>query len=164
MVELAGRLLVYLTIVPLFLSTAAIARAGSEVDDPPETNPPAVVLPAVSIAQSFALIHPSPADPSSSTVAPGSAKRPATLLPLYISFTALQFADVHSTLSALQRRRPRRKSGVHRASIAGCDAGGQDGTGSRGDIRRRAIAEEEPQDSGCTDGRSQFCVCRCCRA
>jgi hypothetical protein len=99
MVELAGRLLVYLTIVPLILSTATIARAASPIDDP-ETNLPAAVLQGVSIAQSFTLIHPSPADPPSSTAAPASAKRPAALLPLYVSFTALQFADVHSTLSA----------------------------------------------------------------
>src|SRR6202035_4754350 len=40
------------------------------------------------------------AGPPALTEAPESARRPAALLPLYVSFTALQFADVHSTLSA----------------------------------------------------------------
>jgi hypothetical protein len=93
MVEVAGRVLVYLAMVPLVLSMATRARAAT---DDPDTN-----LPAAAIAQSFALIHPSTAEPPASTVAHGSAKRPAALLPLYVSFTALQFADVHSTLSAL---------------------------------------------------------------
>ena len=99
MVELAGRLLVYLTIVPLILSTATIARAASPIDDP-DTNLPAAVLQGVSIAQSFTLIDPSSAGATASMVAPRATKRPAALLPLYVSFTALQFADVHSTLSA----------------------------------------------------------------
>jgi hypothetical protein len=94
-VEVARRVLVYLTMVPLILSMAAVARAAP---DDPDTNLPAAAIPTVSIAQGFALIHPSPAEPAP---APRPAKRPAALLPLYVSFTALQFADVHSTLSAL---------------------------------------------------------------
>jgi hypothetical protein len=97
-VEVARRVLVYLTMVPLILSMAAVARAAP---DDPDTNLPALAIPTASIAQGFALIHPSPAEPPASTAAPGPAKRPAALLPLYVSFTALQFADVHSTLSAL---------------------------------------------------------------
>jgi hypothetical protein len=102
MVELAARQLVYLAIVPLILSTATLARAASGLlDDPPETNVPAAALPAASIAQSFPVIVPSPAELPASTAAQGPAKRPAALLPLYVSFTALQFADVHATLRAL---------------------------------------------------------------
>jgi hypothetical protein len=98
MVELAARLLVYLTMVPLILSTATIAWA---TPDDPHTTPPAAALPVVSIAQGFTLIDPSPAGPPASSAVPWPAKRPAALLPLYVSFTALQFADVYSTLSAL---------------------------------------------------------------
>jgi hypothetical protein len=99
MVALAARLVVYLAIVPFILSTAT--RAAALGDDPVETNPPAVALPATSIAQSFALIHPSPTELPAFTAAPESGRRPAALLPLYVSFTALQLADVHATLSAL---------------------------------------------------------------
>jgi hypothetical protein len=99
MVELARRLLVYLTMVPLILSTATVARAASPIDGP-ETNLPAAMLPGASIAQSFTLIDPSPAELPAPTAEPRRAKRPAALLPLYVSFTALQFADVHSTLRA----------------------------------------------------------------
>ena len=97
MVEVAGRLLVYLTLVPLILSSASIARAAA---DDPETNLPSAALPATSIPQSLVLIHPSPIELPAFTAAPESARRPPALLPLYVSFTALQFADVHSTLSA----------------------------------------------------------------
>jgi hypothetical protein len=100
-VELAGRLLVYLTMVPVILSTGTIARASALADEPAGTNLPATALPSAAIAQSFALIHPSPATAPASAAAPVPAKRPAALLPLYVSFTALQFADVYSTLSAL---------------------------------------------------------------
>ena len=75
-----------------------MASAAHPVDD--ETNPPAAAVPATAIAQSFAPIDPSSTEPPP-TAPPGPAKRPAALLPLYVSFTALQFADVHSTLRAL---------------------------------------------------------------
>src|SRR5580693_4441768 len=89
MVELARRV----AFVLLIFSTVTMASAAHPVDD--ETNPPAAAVPATAIAQSFAPIDPAPAEP------PGPAKRPAALLPLYVSFTALQFADVQSTLRAL---------------------------------------------------------------
>jgi Domain of unknown function (DUF5658) len=94
MVGLAARVLVSLAIVPLILSTATIARATqlALADDPPEAN-----LPAPAIGHSFALIRPVPVEP-----APSTTKRPAALLPLYVSFAALQFIDLHSTLSALE--------------------------------------------------------------
>jgi hypothetical protein len=96
LVELVARLLISLSIVLLLSSTAIVARAAA-IDDPPEST-----LPANAIAQTFALIPPLPAGPTTpSPVAPGTGKRPAALLPLYVSFAALQVADIRSTLSAL---------------------------------------------------------------
>ena len=95
MVELARRV----AFVLLIFSTVTMASAAHPVDD--ETNPPAAAVPATAIAQSFAPIDPSSTAPPAPTAPPGPAKRPAALLPLYVSFTALQFADVYSTLSAL---------------------------------------------------------------
>jgi hypothetical protein len=94
MVGLAARVLVSLAIVPLILSTATIACATpvTPADDPPEAT-----LPVPPIGRSLALTRPVPAEP-----APSIPKRPAALLPLYASFTVLQFIDLHSTLSALE--------------------------------------------------------------
>jgi hypothetical protein len=96
MVERVARFLIFLSIVSLLSSTAIVARAAA-LDDPPESN-----LPANAIAQLFALLPPLPAGPAPPpAVAPGTGKRPAALLPLYITFAALQVADVRSTLGAL---------------------------------------------------------------
>ena len=76
MSELGPGRRISLTLVAFIVSTATVASAAS--DDPPD-----------------------PDDFSAPTVATGTAGRPATLLPLYISFTALQIADVHATLGAL---------------------------------------------------------------
>jgi hypothetical protein len=67
---------IYLTVIAFVVSTATIAGAAN--DDPPDQG-----------------------DLSPPAVATGSARRPPALLPLYISFTALQLADVHTTLGAL---------------------------------------------------------------
>ena len=46
------------------------------------------------------LLHPGRSDSDVIQRAHRPARRPAALLPLYVSFTALQFADVDSTLRA----------------------------------------------------------------
>jgi hypothetical protein len=76
MSELRAGRRIHLTVVALIVSTATIAGAAS--DDAPDQG-----------------------DLAPPAVATGTARRPPALVPLYISFAALQFADVRTTLGAL---------------------------------------------------------------
>jgi hypothetical protein len=128
LVETAARLLVLLSVFPLVSSTAIIASAAA-VDEPGRAcsdhsdtllapdDPHELNLPANAIAQIVILIPPLPPGPAPpAAVAPGTARRPVALLPLYVSFAALQVADLRSTLSTL-------------------DAGGREGNPVLGGLR-----------------------------